>query len=336
MKKILILLIVFGFALTVYSKDLKFQDFYNGGLTAFKDGDVKLATYFFEEAEKMARADSVFKGYVWNVRFRDANYLIGKYEQAKEFGEKCIAISKAGLGENNPGLHYDYKLLAFICAENKDYDSARCYIDSIDMVLPPRSNEREFQYDKAISKGVIYSKMKDWSTAESYLEPARMRSQRFPLSDDSRKSLNLLGEACFQNNDYDSALYAFMDLRRINERNFGRNSREYQRANYQVGKMLMYIGDYMESEWIFKEVLDWYQERLPQQLKTLQASDRIDYIEDLNEIMPNIVLFGFAAGHYDDYFTSLVYDQLFLPRYALRAPEKYSEAVIKEMGMNKM
>ncbi len=324
-------MIVLAFA-ALGAKPQIYNNFLEAGKYASADKNYPLALYFLEEAESLIPGDSIVDRYIVSARLRDANKELGNYDRALKYGEDCIGILKSLGGDSTPELMTDYAAQAIIYARKKDISKAKSYPDSILRIVSNPDLNMAYQKQGVTLMGLIYGKVGDWPMAESAYELAEMYSRRYPQSDDTQQSLNLLGNARYQNDNYDSALSAYESQRHICERLYGRDSRQYQWANYCMANMLAYMGDTYNGAGMYADVIKWYADRMLSDMQSLPSSERDAYLSDMLEILQNAIPFGVAAGFNEDDFTDLAGDYLLLTKGLLLATEKSTATLIRENG----
>lgn len=303
-----------------------------GGKYAKQDKDYPLAQYLYEQALSLIPKDSVVETYVAYNNLRDICRLRAHYRDAVSHGLSCIELMRP-FGENGKiRLMEDYAMLANIYTEMKDSTKAYCYLDSACLIIASPDVNMAYKKKFATIAGTVYAHLDDWSKAEDLYHLAVNYSKRYPKSNDTQLTLNLYGNSLFQNGKYNEALKIYEEQKSMCDELFGKDSREYQWANYCVANILAYMGKIGEGTAIYKEVIDWYRTKILDDLSSLPATQREMYLDNMINIIQNAIPFGIEAKYNEDIFTQLAYEGLLLSKGLLLATDKSTDAIIRGNG----
>ncbi len=330
MRKYLFLLIIFCIGLQANAHI--YNNFMEAGKYAKTDMNYPLASYFYEEALSLIPQDSIVDIYIVNANLRDVNKKLGQYDKAIHNGRKCLDILK-NLGQGvKTDLMEDYIIFADILTCQREYLKAECYLDSALQIVSLPGIHMAYKKKFSTLAGIIYSHINKWAMAESAFDLAVKISQKFRESDDTQTTLNLYGNSLFHNNKYEEALKTYEKQRDVCDRLFGKNSREYQWANYCIANMLAYLGRIGEGSATYREAIGWYKNKILNDLQSIPSTEREKYLDNMIELLQNAISFGIEAKYNEDEFTGLAYNSLLLTKGLLLATEKSTESIIRENG----
>lgn len=330
MKKLLLILMALAAGIGVNAG--VYKNYMEAGRFAYDDRNYPLAIYFYEEALRQMPADSVVEAYISNNRLRDANMYSGNYPKAIEYGEKSIQ-ELAGMGYTGTNqIMQDSLMLANIYSLQHDSITASRYMDEVfgNALKADLSWRNKLQLSKI--GGIVSNHLKNWPQAEAMYDLSRQILKKFAPSDETVNTLNLYGNALFQNGKYEEALRAYEEQADVCEKLYGKDSREYNWASYCIANMLALMGRIDEGAAIYKDVIVWYRDRMLTDLQSVPSTERDMYLENMIDLLQNAIPFGLKAKYNDDEFTALAYECLLLTKGLLLATEKSTETIIREKG----
>lgn len=309
-----------------------YNNFMEAGKYAYADRNYPLTVYFYKEALKHIPADSVMDIYVSHNYLRDANMYSKNYALALEHGQKAIRnIERLGFS-GSYRIKEDSLVIANIHAMNGDFVLASEYMDGVfrNALRTDLTLKAKLQF--ANLGGMVSSKLNNWPQAESMYDLSHTIMNRFKPCDETVRTLNLYGNALYQNNKYEEALKVYSRQRDICENLYGKDSREYHWAQYCVANILAYMGKIDEGAKIYKDVIAWYRDRMLNDLQSLPSTERDKYLDNMIELLQNAIPFGIEAKYNNDEFTRLAYECLLLTKGLLLATEKSTETIIRKNG----
>lgn len=306
--------------------------FMEAGKYAYSDRNYPLASYFYDQVLRMVPEDSVVEVYIANARLRDIHRKTGQFDRAIANGRKCLDVLR-GFGSNGrTNMMEDYAVMAELYAFSQDNANAACYLDSALRIVSEPDVNMAYRKKFSTLAGMVYARMNDWPMAESAYDLAVGFSQRYKESDDTQTVLNLYGNALYQNGKYDDAMKTYMKQRDVCGRLFGRDSREYQWANYCIANILAYMGRIDQGSALYQEVITWYRDKILHDLRSMPEQQREAYLSDMIDILQNAIPFGIEAKYNADEFTATAYENLLLSKGLLLATEKSTETIIRQHG----
>ncbi len=155
---------------------------------------------------------------------------------------------------------------------------------------------------------------------------------RMLKSEKTIRILNLYGNTLYHTNKYADALKIYDEQREACRELYGEDSREYQWANYCIANILAFMGDINKGRDIYKDVIQWYRNRIFNDLQTLPSMQRRLYLDNMIDILQNSIPFGIEAKYDEDEFTKQSYECLLQTKGLLLATENTSDAIIRNNG----
>lgn len=309
-----------------------YNNYMQAGKYAYADKNYPLAIYFYEEGLRLIPADSVLDIYIANSCLRDANLYSRSYQNALRHGTEAIRNLKQ-LGLTGRYQNFEDSLtVTNIYSLNGDSVMAARHIDEVfGRVL---NSNLTWKGKLQLSKlgGIISSHMGNWPQAESMFDLSRRIMKRFTPCDETVNTLNLYGNALYHNNKYEGALNIYREQLEVCEKLYGKNSREYNWAQYCIANILAYMGKIDEGASIYKEVIAWYRDKILNDMQSLPSTERDKYLDNMVDMLQNAIPFGIEAKYNHDEFTALAYECLLLTKGLLLATEKSTETIIREKG----
>lgn len=309
-----------------------YNNFMQAGNYAYKDKNYQLATYFYEEALRQMPVDSVIDIYIANNHLRDANMYSRNYPEALRYGKDVIRnIEQMGLTGTYRSLE-DSLFVANIYSLNGDSIMSARYLDEVfgcalNMKLTWKDT---LQLSKV--GGIVSSHLNNWQQTESMYDLSRQIMKRFTPCDETVNTLNFYGNALFHNDKYEEALKVYEEQLDVCESLYGKDSREYHWAQYCIANILAYMGRIHEGASVYKGVIEWYRDKMLNDLQSVPSTERDKYLANMIELLQNAIPFGIKAKYNEDEFTALAYECLLLTKGLLLATEKSTETILRENG----
>lgn len=330
MKKILNIIILLIVGLSVNAQIYK--NFMEAGKSAYADQNYPLAIYFYEEALLQIPADSVVDVYIANCRLRDANMYSRNYSDAIKYGSNAISDM---LNMCQSGSYYvmeDSLIIANIYSQIGDSISASRYMDGVFGNALNANLTWKGKLQLLNLGGIISSHLNNWAQAESMYDLSNQIMTRFKLCDETINTLNLYGNALYQNDKFEEALKIYERQLAACETLYGKDSREYHWAKYCIANIHAYMGKIDEGANRYKDVISWYRDKILNDLQSIPSTERDFYLDNMIELLQNAIPFGIEAKYDQDEFAALAYECLLLTKGLLLATEKSTDTIIRENG----
>lgn len=321
--------------LSVFCEAQIYKNYSEAGRSAFRDKNFALAGYFFDCAIREVPKDSIVD--IWELHaFRRNSARFAKdYDVALAHAAKSIeALHTMGMQGSYFVMEDSLEISEIYALKN---DS--CQANAIAEEVFGRALKADLSWGEKLALsdqlGKICSRSKNWYGAESAYELGAAIVRKMKLSAKTPWSLNLYGNALYQNGKYSEALEVYKEQRKHCLDLYGSDSREFQWANYCIANILAFMGRIDEGGELYREVIAWYRNKILNDLQTIPSNQRETYLGNMIDILQDAIPFGVAANYNEDEFTRTSYENLLLSKGLLLATEKSTETIIREKGTQK-
>lgn len=313
--------------------NLQVNELMKKGDSARSNGDMEIALSYYHKAEK-ANTDKKNDYFIFG-KLRDTYTAKEDYENALKYSNKCVSSWMKEFEGDEANKYLIFSNHSHIQMKAGDMAGALASLDSIQKYVMDGSSKLEMA-QLLLDKGCIYSHMKEYGKALSYLSRSdsilSSSSQNAAILDKQKMVIPMYAAVLYQNKDYQESKKQYLRHIKLVEASYGKKSREYAQAILNLANIKGFLGELDNGARHYIESWNIARDITCQDLQMLPSNARGKYWNDVNDLMWHMTPYALKAEYQEDAFTSAAYEALVMSKGMLLSLDKSTGQLIKESG----
>lgn len=303
------------------------------GDMARSNGDIEIALSYYHKAEKTNTVEK--NDYFIFGKLRDTYSAKKDYENALKYSNKCVSLWMKKFEGDKDNKYLIFSNHSHIQMKVGDMAGALSSLDSIQKYVMAGGSKLEMA-QLLLDKGFIYSHMKEYGKALSYLSRSdsilSSLSPNAAILDKLKMVIPMYAAVLYQNKDYQESKKQYLRHIKLVEESYGKKSREYAQVLLNLANIEGFLGELDNGARHYIESWNIARDITCQDLQMLPSNARGKYWNDVNDLMWHMTPYALKAEYQEDAFTSAAYEALVMSKGMLLSLDKSTGQLIKESG----